>query len=298
MSGPSLQRLRVFIAVAHAGGFSAGARSLDMAQSTVSNHIRLLEGEVGAQLFDRTSGQRLTAAGELLLTHAPQVLDSYATAVDELRRLGHGPVEGALSLGGTVTAGEGLLPRLLLEYSALFPEVTLEVTIQNTSEILALLDGGEIAVALVAAFEESPHHERIVVGHEQQVVIASAGHPLAGAAQVDPADLRGSTVLLREAGSTTRRYQQDLLAQWNIPRVRAWTIGSTGAIVESVAAGLGIACVPRISAESALRLGRVAELPLEPAPATRPVHLIHRKGRALSRPEHEFIELARERALQ
>ncbi|MEV5651196.1 LysR family transcriptional regulator [Nocardia sp. NPDC052254] len=296
MSGPSLQRLRVFVAVARTGGFSAAARALDMAQSTVSTHIRLLEAEVGAQLFDRTPGRRLTPAGELLLTHAPQVLESYETAVDQLRRLGHGPVEGTLSIGGTVTAGEGLLPPLLVEYGTLFPEVALEVSIQNTSATLRALDSGEIAVALVAASDEDSNHERILVGREPQVVIAAAAHPLAGAACVDAADLRGSTILVRESGSTTRRYQQTLMDCWQIPRARTWTISGTGAIVEAVAAGLGIACVTRVSAESALRLGRVAELALEPAPATRPVHLIHRIGRALSRPEEEFIQLARERS--
>ncbi|MFC9356657.1 LysR substrate-binding domain-containing protein [Rhodococcus sp. NPDC057014] len=130
--------------------------------------------------------------------------------------MGHGPVEGALSIGGTVTAGEGLLPCLLLEYNQLFPELTLDVSIQNTSETLRLLNSGEIAVALVAASEKSAHG-RVLVARERQVVIASPTHPLAGAAQVDAADLRGSTVLLRESGSTTRRYQQDLVEQWNIP---------------------------------------------------------------------------------
>ncbi|NKY55734.1 LysR substrate-binding domain-containing protein [Nocardia flavorosea] len=55
------------------------------------------------------------------------------------------------------------------------------------------------------------------------------------------------------------------------------------------AAGLGIACVTRISAQSALQVGRVAELPLQPTPTTRPVHLIHRRGRVMREPSLRLV---------
>lgn len=295
MSGPSLQRLKVFVAVAEAGGFTAAARALSMAQSTVSAHVRLLEAEMGARLFDRESGSlKPTRAGQMLLDYARRVLDTYDEAVDQLRRLGHGPVRGTLSIGGTATAGEGVLPRLLVEYSSLHPHVDLDLRIDNTTETLRLLDAGEVGV--VVAADAGPHsgHDSVLVAEEPQVVIAAADHPLAGA-PVDPGDLRGSTVLVREHGSTTRAYQLDLLEQWKIPRVRTWTISSTTAVVQAVAAGLGIACVTKVAADAVLRLGQVTELDLRPPPATRPVHLVLRHGRSLSRPEEEFVKLARGR---
>jgi DNA-binding transcriptional LysR family regulator len=295
VSGPSLQRLKVFVAVADAGGFTAAARTLDMAQSTVSAHIRQLEAEMGARLFDRESGSlKPTPAGETLLDYARRVLATYAEAVDQLRRLGHGPVRGTLSIGGTATAGEGVLPRLLVEYSILHPHVALDLRIDNTTDALRLLDAGEVGVVVAADAGPHPGHDSMRVAEEPQVVIAAADHPLAGA-PVAPSDLRGSTVLAREHGSTARSYQLDLLEQWGIPRARIWTISSTTAIVQAVVAGLGIACVTRVAADAVLRLGRVTELDLRPAPSTRPVHLVLRHGRSLSRPEEEFVKLARER---
>ncbi|WP_158228205.1 LysR family transcriptional regulator [Pseudonocardia sp. MH-G8] len=295
MSGPSLQRLKVFVAVCETGGFTAAGRALDMAQSTVSTHVRQLEAEMGARLFDRESGSlHPTPAGGTLLDYARRVLDTYDEAVDRLRRLGHGPVRGTLSIGGTATAGEGVLPRLLVEYAGLHPHVGLDLRIDNTTETLRLLDAGEVGLAVAADAGPRPGHEHVLVAEEPQVVIAAAGHPLASGPVV-PADLRGSTVLVREHGSTTRAYQLDLLEQWGIPRARIWTISSTTAVVQAVVAGLGIACVTRVAADAVLRLGQVVQLDLHPAPATRPVHLVLRHGRSLSRPEEEFVTLARGR---
>ncbi|MFC4562452.1 LysR family transcriptional regulator [Nocardiopsis mangrovi] len=294
MSGPSLQRLRVFVAVAETGGFSAAARALEMAQSSVSTHLRHLEAEIGGtRLFDRTAGAvTLTLAGETLLGYARRVLATYAEAVDSLRRLGHGPVRGTLSIGGTATAGEGVLPRLLVAYAQRHPQVDLDLRIDNTTETLRLLDTGKVGLALVAGPRAGP--DSVLVAEEPQAVIAAADHPLAGVAAVDPEVLRASTVLVREPGSTTREYQLELLGQWGIPSARVWTVSSTAAIVHAVAAGLGIACVTRGAADTVLRLGRVAELNLDPAPATRPVHLALRRGRSLSGPEQAFVALARE----
>jgi DNA-binding transcriptional LysR family regulator len=296
VSGPSLQRLKVFLAVADTGGFTAAARVLDMAQSSVSTHVRLLEAELGTQLFDRASGPlRPTPAGETMRDHARRVLDTYAEAVDQLRRHGHGPVRGSLSIGGTATAGEGVLPRLLVEFGSLHPHVTIDLRIENTTEILRLLDAGEVGIVLAAGSGPYPAHDSLVVARERQIVIAAGNHPLAGAT-VEPADLRGSTVLVREHGSATRAYQLDLLERWAIPRARTWTISSTSAIVQAVAAGLGLACVTGVAAESALRLGQVTELALQPAPPMRPIHLVLRHGRSLTLPEEEFVKLAGERS--
>lgn len=295
MSEPSLQRLRVFVTVVDTGGVTAAARALDTAQSTASAHLRQLEDEMGVRLLDRgNGGLRPTPAGEILLGHARRVLDTYADAVADLRRLGHGPTRGTLSLGGTATAGEGVLPRLLVEYTRLHPLVDVDLHLDNTSEAIRLLETGEVGLVVAADAGVDGTHESVRIAQEPQVVIAAASHPLAGTA-FDPAVLWGTTILVREHGSTTRAFQLALLESWRIPRARVWTIRSTAAIVHAVAAGLGIACVTRGAAESDLKLGRLTELALEPAPPTRPIHLILRQGRTLGPAEQEFVTLARER---
>jgi DNA-binding transcriptional LysR family regulator len=80
-----------------------------------------------------------------------------------------------------------------------------------------MVDAGEVGLVVAADAGPRPGHDHLLVAEEPQVVIAAAGHPLAGAPVV-PHDLRGSTVLVREHGSTTRTYQLELLEQRGSPR--------------------------------------------------------------------------------
>jgi DNA-binding transcriptional LysR family regulator len=296
MSSPTIAGLRAFVAVVDHQGFSAAARSMSMAQSTLSAHVRALEAALGARLVDRAAPTfRLTTEGEAVIGYAKIAVDGYDDAVDSVRKLGHRPVQGTLAIGGTSTAAESLLPRLLAAFSRRHPEVIIDLVIANTGEIRRRLDTGEIRAAVIAGTVSDPALEQVLIAEEPQIVISAVDHPLVDT-RIEPKDLRGSTVLLREPGSTTRTYQEGLLEEWRIPGVRTWTIGQTSAIVEAVAAGLGLACVTQVAADAALHLGRVRALRLDPTPPSRPVHLYRRRDRRLSQAEHEFMTIVEERA--
>ncbi|MFD1548015.1 LysR family transcriptional regulator [Nonomuraea guangzhouensis] len=290
----SLQRVQAFVAISDHRGISAAARALGVAQSTVSSHLQQLEGEVGAVLVDRSAPSlRLTEAGEKLLEYGRSLLALADETLDQVARVRRAPVAGVLAIGGTTTATERLLPRLLRSFLDRYPDVELELHVANSSLITQKVLSGELPLALVAAQSEQPSLNATAAGCEEQVVIVAGDHPLAGQ-QVEPRLLRGTRMLLREEGSTTRQYQVDMAQRWGIPRTQASTIASTSAIVAAVAQGLGLACLPRAVAEEALLLGRVAEVHLDPAPPARPIQLIRLAARPLALVEELFIESVRE----
>ncbi|MET9240882.1 LysR family transcriptional regulator [Nonomuraea sp. NPDC051941] len=290
----SLQRVQVFVAIADHRGISAAARALGVAQSTVSSHLQQLEGEVGAVLVDRSAPSlRLTEAGEKLLEYGRGLLALADEALDQITRVRRAPVAGVLAIGGTTTATERLLPRLLRSFLDRYPDVELELHVANSSLITQKVLSGELPLALVAAQSEQPSLSATAAGSEEQVVIVAGDHPLAGQ-RVEPRLLRGTRILLREEGSTTRQYQVDMAQRWGIPRTHAGTIAGTSAIVAAVAQGLGLACLPRAVAEEALLLGRVAEVHLDPAPPERPIQLIRLAARPPTLVEELFIESVRE----
>ncbi|MEV6041012.1 LysR family transcriptional regulator [Nonomuraea sp. NPDC052116] len=290
----SLQRVQVFVAIADHRGISAAARALGVAQSTVSSHLQQLEGEVGAVLVDRSAPSlRLTEAGEKLLEYGRDLLSLADEALDQVTRVRRAPVAGVLAIGGTTTATERLLPRLLRSFLDRYPDVELELHVANSSLIIQKVLSGELPLALVAAQSEQPSLSATAAGSEEQVVIVAGDHPLAGQ-RVEPRLLRGTRILLREEGSTTRQYQVDMAQRWGIPRTHAGTIAGTSAIVAAVAQGLGLACLPRAAAEEALLLGRVAEVHLDPAPPERPIQLIRLAARPPTLVEELFIESVRE----
>ncbi|MGW4959128.1 LysR family transcriptional regulator [Nonomuraea sp. NPDC004186] len=290
----SLQRVQVFVAIADHRGISAAARALGVAQSTVSSHLQQLEGEVGAVLVDRSAPSlRLTEAGEKLLEYGRGLLALADEALDQITRVRRAPVAGVLAIGGTTTATERLLPRLLRSFLDRYPDVELELHVANSSLITQKVLSGELPLALVAAQSEQPSLSATAAGSEEQVVIVAGDHPLAGQ-RVEPHLLRGTRILLREEGSTTRQYQVDMAQRWGIPRTHAGTIAGTSAIVAAVAQGLGLACLPRAVAEEALLLGRVAEVHLDPVPPERPIQLIRLAARPPTLVEELFIESVRE----
>lgn len=292
MTLASLRRLRVFVGVVDAGSVSAGARVLGITQSTASTHLRQLEVEVGSLLIDRT-GRRFvpTEAGAVLLAHARSMIAIADEAVDDLAKMSLRPLTGALVVGATTTTTEGsFLPAALRAFTAAFPEVTLDLRVENSTTLLRNVFDGDVGVAVLADEVDSPALTVIPLAPEDQIVIVSSAHPLAGSS-VDPRAMRGSVVLLREHGSATRKFQESLLEKWRIPSVRTWTLASTGAIVAAVAEGLGSSCLPRVACQDALTSSRIAELSLDPPPPARPVCLIHRNDRHLSRVEEHFLAL-------
>lgn len=297
MTLPSLHRLRVFCAVIDAGSVSSGARTLGITQSTASSHLRQLEAEVGSLLIERTGRQfKLTEAGEVLFGHAMRMLAIADKAVDDLARISLLPLTGSLTINATTTVSEStFLPTLLREFASTYPEVMIDLRVGNSSTAIRHVLEGKVGLGVVAADVEDPALVVTPLPAEEQAVIVSGEHPLAGSV-ADPRLLRGSIVLLRETGSATRAYQENLLNRWSIPGVRTWTLTSTSSIVAAVAEGLGMSCLPRVICRDALALGRVAELTVDPPPPARPVCFIRRTDHHLTRAEEHFLALITERA--
>jgi DNA-binding transcriptional LysR family regulator len=83
----TLKQMEVFCAIADSGSFSRGGEAVSLAQSTASQHIRALEEELGARLFDRcAAGIVLTEAGRLFYEHASMILQKCSEAREVIRR--------------------------------------------------------------------------------------------------------------------------------------------------------------------------------------------------------------------
>ena len=122
-----LRHLRYFAAVAETQHFGLAAERLHIAQPALSQSIRQLEREIGAQLFARTTRQvSLTPAGELLYHDATRVLATIEDSVRGVQRLANG-AQGLVRIGFTGTAAFSQLPRIARVLNEQLPEVALEI---------------------------------------------------------------------------------------------------------------------------------------------------------------------------
>jgi DNA-binding transcriptional LysR family regulator len=252
----NLNLLRLFAAVADERSFSRAAERLRVSQPAVSKGVRALEAQVGARLLERGPRTvRLTEAGAALHAHARTLFAAERAAEEELAAM-RGLERGTLRVGASTTIATYLLPKVLAAFHARHEGVELRVTSANTRAITDLLLARELDVALV----EGPVHEPQVVAHawrqDELIVITGRQHALASRrAPVAPSAIASELLIIREPGSGTREIGLDALAGRGIVPRRTLEIGSTEAIKQTVAAGLGIAIVSRYSAADQLALG-------------------------------------------
>jgi len=254
----NLHLLRLFAAVARHRSFSRAAEALHVSQPAISKGVREFEAQIGNRLLERgPGGVRLTEAGRRLAAHAEALFGAERAAEEELEAL-RGLQRGALAVGASTTVATYLLPSLLGAFHQAHPSIELRLTSANTQDILQRLIARELDVAVV----EGPVAEAGVLTKpwrkDEMVLIAAPGHRLArGRAPVPPTALHDEILLIREPGSGTREVVWSALARHKIRPGRILEIGSTEAIKQMVAAGVGVAIVSAASAADQIALGRL-----------------------------------------
>lgn len=163
----NLQQVRYFLAACQHGSFAAAADSLYLAQPSLADQVRRLEGELGVKLFVR-SGRRLqlTEAGKTLKPHAESILasvDRAVASVSDVRHLRGGKV----SLGTFGVAYHFFVREVIAEFATRHPEVKVRVVGQNTIEVCEKIREGELEAGLVTMpFEDSGLEVRPVMSDE------------------------------------------------------------------------------------------------------------------------------------
>ncbi|WNH53620.1 LysR family transcriptional regulator [Stenotrophomonas oahuensis] len=127
-----------FIAVAHEGSFSRAADRLGIGRSAVSRSVQKLEGQLGVRLFLRTTrSTSLTREGELFHEGCRPGVDRILQALEEMRDLRDGPPRGHLRISATGGFGRKVIAPLLAPFRARFPDVTLELLLEERALDLA-----------------------------------------------------------------------------------------------------------------------------------------------------------------
>ncbi|HEX5971053.1 MAG TPA: LysR substrate-binding domain-containing protein [Gemmatimonadaceae bacterium] len=276
----NLHHLRVFARVAEEGGFTRAARAMRLSQPAVSKAVRELERQTGVPLFERAGrATRLTGPGEALFARARELFAVERSAEEELRAL-RGLSGGVLRVGASTTVATYLLFPYLARFREANPGVELRVSSANTRAIARALLERRLDVALV---EGPVRHARIEVvpwREDELVLITPPTHRLAAKRSIELRALSGEPLIVREPGSGTRRVAERALAAHDVsPRVTL-QLGSTEAIKQAVAAGLGVAFVSRFAVEEQVKLGRIAAVRVREAALRRMLTELRLAGRA------------------
>jgi DNA-binding transcriptional LysR family regulator len=262
-----LSALQIFKAVAESGGITKAAARLHRVQSNVTTRVKQLEAELGTALFHRRKRRLvLSAEGRLLLGYADRLLRLSSEAEAALRG---GAPRGVLRIGSLESTAATRLPPVLARYHLAYPEVRMELVTGTTGALVDRVLSGEIEAAFVAEPYTADGLEALHVFTEKLVLICP---------KRSPRNLGHAAVLAFTTGCSYRRRLEAWLGRSGIAPERVMEYGSYHAIVACVAAGSGVAIVPR-SVLQAIRI----EIPLDIRPlprdiATARTQLVWREG--------------------
>jgi len=242
-----LRHLRYFVAVAEECHFGRAAARLHIAQPPLSQQIKQLEAELGVQLLVRSTRRvELTSAGERYLTRALELLTAVDAAGEEARRVATGKV-GHVTIGFTGTATYELLPILSKALRTELPGVAVDLRgeMLTPSQTEALING-RLDVGLLRPPVGDVDIVTRILRREPLIAALPDGHRLAGATHVAIEDLRHETLVgyPSQHRSVIHDAVQDACRAAGF-RAHPTEVAETSTLISFVAAGLGVALVPR-----------------------------------------------------
>ncbi len=283
-------RLRLLVEIDRQGTVSAAARAVGIGQPTASEHLRLLEAAAGQRLVERNGrGSRLTEAGSLLAARAREALAALRAGEEELGALA-GLEAGTIHIGASTTPGVYLLPDTLGCFRRDHPFVDVEVEIAATDEMIARVLAGRVQLALVGETEVDERIELTPFLTDEIVGVAKPGLLPIKSGRIKPAALAEQTLLVREAGSSTRQTAERALSGLSERPRRVWELDSSEAIKRAAREGLGIAFLSRYAVAEELERGELASFRLSGQPRIeRRLYIARLARRPLSPSERGFI---------
>ena len=263
LSAPSLDHLRVFLAIVQEGSFNKAAKKLGRAISVVSYAVAQLEAQLDIRLFDREGSRRpvLTSEGQALLSEARAISDDVDALLAKVRSLRQG-LEAELSLSVDVMVPGDVLAALLRDFQVMFPSVPLRLHVEALGAVAALVLEGRATLAIAGPdIVNLPEIERETIGSIEMVPVAAPGHPLALADRIAPGDARKHLQLV-----LTDRSPLTAGSDFSVFSPRSWRLADLGAKHALLREGIGWGSMPRHAVKADLVSGALVELKLPERP--------------------------------
>jgi DNA-binding transcriptional LysR family regulator len=299
----STHRLRAFLAVAEALGFSSAARKLGQSQSALSQAVAGLERELGQPLFIRDGRAiHLTEAGRILRVHAERALLELSRALEALSGLSD-RTRGSLLVGTSDTLASYLLPRVFAAFRARYPGIELRLD-NRPSPLVAervarhQVDLGVVSLPLPSATTFMGRAPAEVFRFESlapqpELAICAPGHAYRKRRTLSFAELSREPLVLLDQTTASRGSIDERFRSEGVRPLVAMEMSSVEVIKRLVELGFGMSVIPLWSASRELVQGSLHGLRLPKPWPTREVGLITPLHGLLSHAAQAFIEVLR-----
>ena len=289
-----IEEFKTFIAVVDFKNFTKAAEYLNLSQPSVSTHIKNLEIIFGVTLINRSVKQKtisITESGYTLYKRAKEIINLLDVTFMDVKTLSTS-IKGTIKIGASLTIGEYILPKFLAHFSNKYPDVDIEVKIENTSFIASELKKMKLDIGLIEGSVSSALFKQEYFLEDEMVLVAPFDSDLKDK-EIKLDNIQNRRWIAREEGSGTREYLDLFFAQNKIIPKSIMVLGSNLAVKEAVRNNLGLTITSKHIILEAESRNELTSLKLN-NDFRRSFSYIYPKELTLSKADHIFLEELKE----
>lgn len=285
----TLKQLKTFIAVAEYRKMSEAAKKLYISQPTVSQIILDLENEYQTKLFERFPKElKITSAGLLLLNSAREITASYEHLEQSMK---HMNARRSLRVGVTITIGNTLIGTLAEHLIQQYPDIDLNVFVDNTKTIEHKMIHNELDIALVEGIIIRQEIITKPVIEDFLCLICGQEHPFASKEMIFIEDLRHQNFIMSEKGNGTRVIFENIMLTHHIPFAVKWECSSPSAIIDAVYHNLGLGVLSKRCLGEYVKKEKIVICPIENVSMKRYFYLCYNQCHPLTSQMQDFSNI-------
>jgi DNA-binding transcriptional LysR family regulator len=290
-----IKQLEVFNTIYKHKNFSNAAKELFISQPTVSAHIKSLEEDLGLQLFNRKNKAmgNLTDAGKILYQYSTQILSLVKEAEASLANYKQGH-SGSLSLVTSHSFCYWVLPKILENFSHLYPSVDIILHTEFTPKMIEMVYNREVHFAIARTstpdFSDDLLHSELI-GQDPSVFVVSPHHRLADATDVSIGDILQELFIVYGKKSSFWPQIESIFTNMGYTLKTGMELNDINAVKKMIEINMGISILPQISVQNELENGTIKMVRVEGFPQImRYSNLIYQKDLIMTGAIENFVK--------
>lgn len=293
-----VENFKIFTDLVDCQSFSKAAKLNGITQSAVSQQLRAMEKHFNALIIDRSQKQfRLTREGERLHETAREMLFLYEKLQSELQEMKR-VIGGTIHISTIYSIGLHELPPFVKSFLQDYPTVNVRVEYRRSNLVVEDVLHNAADLGLVAYPVKTRQLEVIPFGEDQLVIIVSPKHPLAARKEIEVQELHGHKFIGFDQDMPTRKATDQIFRDLKLELEPAMEFDNIETVKRAVEVDAGFALVPEATVKQEIATGSLIALKLKGRRISRPLAIVHRKGRVLTPAMKQFILMLTEHGLK
>ncbi len=285
-----IENFKIFADLVETKSFSKAAKLNGITQSAVSQQARAMERNFKTLMIDRSQKQfNLTREGQRIYDAAKEILHVYEKLESELQEMKK-VISGTIRISTIYSIGLHELPPYVKKFLHEFPSVNVRIEYRRSNLVYEDILHNAVDFGLVAFPQKQRQIEMLPFRNDRLVLITHPNHPLAKTAEVDLKTLSGFKFIGFDPDIPTRKAVDQIFRDNKLEVTPVMEFDNIETVKRAVEIDHGIAIVPHATVQQELRQGTLAVVPFKGKEFTRPLAILHRKGRVLTPAMRKFVE--------